>query len=104
MDVEGDRLRSVRSLAIVKGKKFALGFSGLLYAVFVALTFLPFVLGWLGLAYLVLIFLTDLAVVYFVYRLLKSETPQEGKKRTKQLYLTLLAFVVAFIAVRLLLL
>ena len=102
MDVEGDKLRSSRSLAIVKGKKFALGVSGMLYAVFIALSFLPYVLGWLGLAYLVLVVVTDLAVVYFVYRLLRSETPQEGKKMTRQLYLTLLLFVVAFIVVRLL--
>jgi geranylgeranylglycerol-phosphate geranylgeranyltransferase len=102
MDIEGDKLRSSRSLAIVKGKKFALAVSGLLYAVFIALTFVPYALGWLGLAYLVLVVVTDLAVAYFVYRLLKSETPQEGKKRTRQLYLTLLVFVVAFIAVRLL--
>jgi geranylgeranylglycerol-phosphate geranylgeranyltransferase len=102
MDVEGDKLRSARSLAIVKGKKFALGVSGLLYAVFIALTFVPYALGWLGPAYLVLVVVTDLTVVYFVYRLLKSETPQEGKKRTRQLYLTLLLFVVAFIAVRIL--
>jgi geranylgeranylglycerol-phosphate geranylgeranyltransferase len=102
MDIEGDRLRSARSLAIVKGKQFALGVSGLLYAVFIALSFLPYVLGWLGLAYLVLVIVTDLAVAYFVYRLLKSDTPQEGKKRTRQLYLTLLLFVVALIAIRLL--
>jgi geranylgeranylglycerol-phosphate geranylgeranyltransferase len=101
MDIEGDRLRSSRSLAIVRGKKFALGVSGLLYAIFVALTFVPNLLGWLGLAYLVLVIVTDLAVVYFVYRLIKSETPQEGKNMTRRLYLTLLVFVVAFIAVRL---
>jgi geranylgeranylglycerol-phosphate geranylgeranyltransferase len=102
MDVEGDRLRGARSLAIVKGKEFAMGVSGLLYAVFILLSFVPYALGWLGPAYLALVILTDLAVAYIVYRLLKSETPQEGKKRTRQLYLTLLLFVVAFIAIRLL--
>jgi geranylgeranylglycerol-phosphate geranylgeranyltransferase len=96
MDVEGDNLRSARSLAIVKGKKFALGVSGLLYAVFIVLTFLPYALGWLGPAYLALVVVTDLVVACFVYGLLKSATPQEGKKRTRQLYLTLFVFVVAF--------
>jgi geranylgeranylglycerol-phosphate geranylgeranyltransferase len=102
MDIEGDRLRGSRSLAIVRGKKFALSVSGILYAVFIALTFVPYVLGWLGLAYLVLVVVTDLAVGYLVYGLLKSKTPKEGKKKTRQLYLTLLLFVFAFIAVRLL--
>jgi 4-hydroxybenzoate polyprenyltransferase len=66
------------------------------------MTFLPYVLGWLRPSYLALVIVTDLVIAYFVYMLLKSETPQEGKKRTRQLYLTLLLFVVAFIAVRLL--
>ena len=102
MDAEGDRLRGSRSIAIVRGKKFALGISCLLYLVFIALSFLPYVLGWLGLVYLVLVIVTDLTVSYIVYRLMKSKTPQEGKQRTRQLYLTLLTFVIAFIAVRLL--
>ncbi|OPY30051.1 MAG: Digeranylgeranylglyceryl phosphate synthase [Methanocella sp. PtaU1.Bin125] len=102
MDVEGDKLRSARSLAIVRGKRFALGVSGLFYAVFIALTFVPYALGWLGLAYLALVVVTDLVVAYFVYRLLKSDTPREGKKMTRRLYLTLFVFVVAFIGVRLL--
>lgn len=102
MDAEGDRLRGSRSLAIVKGKKFALGVSGLLYAAFIALTFVPYVLGWLGPAYLAFVIVTDLAVAYFVYRLLRSDTPQEGKRRTRQLYLALFLFVVALIVARLL--
>jgi geranylgeranylglycerol-phosphate geranylgeranyltransferase len=101
MDIEGDRLWAARLLAILKGKKFALAISGLLYAVFIVLTFVPYLLGWLGLAYLVLVVVTDLTVIYLVYRLLRIRTPPEGKKRTRQLYLTLLVFVVAFIAVRL---
>lgn len=55
MDIEGDKLRSARTLGAVKGRKFALRVSGLLYAVFVVLTFLPYALGWLGLTYLVLV-------------------------------------------------
>ena len=68
----------------------------------VVLFFLWAPLGWLGPAYLALIAVTNLVVVYLVARLMKSPTPREGKKRTRQLYLTLLLFVVAFIAVRLL--
>lgn len=102
MDVEGDRLRGSRSLAIMKGKKFALGVAGLLYAVCIALSFVPYLLGWLGLTYLVLIILTGMAVAYFVYRLLKSGTPPEGKRRTRHLYLTMVFFIIALIAVRLL--
>lgn len=102
MDVEGDRLRGSRSLAIVKGKRFALNVAGLLYAICIALSFMPYLLGWLGLTYLTLVILTGMAVAYFTSQLLKSRTPQEGKRRTRHLYLTMVLFIIALIAVRLL--
>ena len=54
MDIEGDKLRHARSLAILKGRNFALRVSGLLFAAFVSLSFLPFLAGWLGNLYLAL--------------------------------------------------
>jgi 4-hydroxybenzoate polyprenyltransferase and related prenyltransferases len=102
MDVEGDKLRSARTLAVTRGRVFALRVSCLLYAVFIVVSFLPYVLSWLGTAYLALVSITNALVAYLVYLLLKSENPHDGRKRLRQLYLTLVVFVVALIAVRLL--
>lgn len=101
MDMEGDRLRSAKSLALMKGKQFAVHVSCLLYGLFILLSFLPYVLGWLGLTYLALVTATDLVVVYLVYRLVKSTTREEGRARLRQLYLTLILFVIGIIACRL---
>ena len=100
MDLEGDEQRSARSLVRVKGKTFALRVSCSLFALFVGLSFLPFLFGWLGTIYLILLITTDSGVVYFVYRLLTSGTVQEGRTRIRQLYLTMVLFVIAFIASR----
>ncbi len=102
MDMEGDRLRGSRSLAIIRGRTFALRVSASLYGAVLALTLLPYFLGWLGGAYLILVTVLDAVVVYLTYGLLRSSTPVEGREKIRGLYLTMLLFVLAFIASRLL--
>ena len=53
MDVEGDSVRSSRSIAARSGRAHALRLSGVAFSLFIALTFLPFLAGWLGQVYLV---------------------------------------------------
>ncbi len=101
MDIEGDRKRSAKTLAITKGRGFALRISSLLYVLFIGLTALPLMFGWLGLVYLVLLLPTDFAIAYLTIGLLRSKTPKEGRARTRQLYLALVIFIVAFIVSRL---
>ena len=97
MDIKGDELRSAKTLAMLKGRTFALRTSVILLVVCVGLSFLPFVLGWFGQVYLALVLALSIAIFYFAFKLLHSTTPEEGRKRIRQLYLTLLFFVVAFI-------
>ena len=96
MDAEGDRQRASRSLALVYGRPTALRISGALFGLVVILTLLPW--GALGLAYRIPILLTDLLIVFFVIRLLRSQTPAEGRRAMRGLYLSgslgLLAFLV----------
>ncbi len=98
MDAEGDRLRGSQSLAILRGKRFALNISGALLAVVVALTFLPLIWGELGLLYAVTILLTDALILYFGARLLRHKTEAEGRFAMRALYigasLGFLAFLV----------
>ena len=98
MDVSGDEQRSARTLARARGRKYALRVSGILFAFFVGLSFLPFAMGWLGSVYLALVTATDFAASYFAYKLLRSRTAEEGRVRIRQLYLTMTFFVIAFIA------
>lgn len=97
MDLEGDEKRRARTLARVRGRRFALHVSGALFAAFIVLSFLPFLAGWLGVTYLVLIVIADAALALLALKLVRSVTLEEGRKRLRQLYLSLGLFIVAFI-------
>lgn len=100
MDIEGDKQRQVRTLASSRGKKFALRVSVVLFALFIVLSFVPYIVNWLGITYLFLIVPTDFILAYFAFRLLQSDTIKEGQVRIRQLYLTLMLFVIGLIIIR----
>lgn len=102
MDMEGDRKRSSRSMALLYGRENALRVSSLLFALFVVISLLPFLMGWLGSVSLVVFVPMDLAILYFAFKLLTSQTAEEGRARIRQLYLSTTIFVIAFTVIRLL--
>ena len=97
MDMEGDQKRGSKSIAIRKGKNFALRISSFIFALVVLNSFIPYVLGWLGIGYLVLVCVMDLAVLYFTTRLLKSQTPEAGRFFMRRIYLVTLFGMLAYI-------
>jgi geranylgeranylglycerol-phosphate geranylgeranyltransferase len=97
MDVKGDELRSSKSIAKRTNKTYALRLSGVIFIVFIIVSFLPFLMGWLGYVYLLLIVVTDLCISYFSYRLILSYTIEEGRVQIRRLYLTWGMFVAIFI-------
>ena len=98
LDIEGDHARHVKSIAISKGKGFALSLAGILFCLFILLTSLPWFLGWLGLTYLLMILPTDCVIAYLALRLKNSPNVKEGQKTKRLLYLCLTVFVIAFMA------
>jgi len=100
MDMEGDRKRGSRSLAILHGKRNALRISGALFMVMILLSLLPIVLGETSLAYILPIGLMDVAIVFFGVRLLKSATHAEGHRAMRGLYISATIGLVAFILSR----
>ncbi|HEY9152844.1 MAG TPA: UbiA family prenyltransferase [Anaerolineales bacterium] len=97
MDVEGDKKRNSKSIAIMLGKNAALRISGAVFVLIVLISFIPVFLGWLGIAYLVVISITDLLVLFFTAKLLKSQTPKEGRGYMRWIYLGGLLGMLAFI-------
>lgn len=97
MDIEGDKKRASRSIAILRGRSFALGVSGSLFGLVVLISFIPVLLGWLGTSYLLMISLTDLLIIVFTIRLLRSKTPEEGRRAMRGIYLGALFGLSAFI-------
>ncbi|MBW6474853.1 MAG: UbiA family prenyltransferase [Anaerolineaceae bacterium] len=100
MDMEGDKKRGSRSLAILHEKKVALRISGVLFVVMILLSLLPVVLGETSLAYILPIGLMDVAVLFFGVRLMKSRTHEEGHRAMRGLYLSATSGLVAFILSR----
>jgi len=100
MDIEGDKQRKARTLASSRGRKVALRVSASLFTVFIGLSFVPYVVNWLGVSYLFLIVPTGSVVSYFAFKLLHSNTIKEGRARIRQLYLTLVLFIICFMISR----
>ena len=97
MDIEGDRQRGSRSIAILKGRSYALRISAAVFALVVVVTLVPAWLGWLGASYLAMILITDSMIVLFTTRLLKSRTPEEGRRAMRGIYLGALVGLLAFL-------
>jgi geranylgeranylglycerol-phosphate geranylgeranyltransferase len=96
MDIEGDKKRGSKSIAIVRGRSFALVISSLLFGLVVLISFIPVIFAWLGASYLLMIFITDVLIILFTIRLLKSETSAEGVKSMRGIYLGALVGMLAF--------
>jgi len=101
MDVKGDAVRSSKSVANKKGRKYAIRVSGVMLSVFFLLTLVPYAMGWLGYGYLILIALADIWMVYCAINLMRSRTIKEGRKHIRRLYLTWGLFVIVFTLARL---
>ncbi len=101
MDAEGDQQRESQSIAIRHGKRYALRISSALFGLVILLTFLPVLLGERSLLYLLPIVFIDLLIVYFVRKLLKSRTHDEGHASMRGLYLSASLGLLAFLIGRL---
>lgn len=86
MDLEGDKLQDSKSIAIIRGRKFALKVSSSLFALVILVSFFPLVLGNLGLVYLLPMVLIDANIIYFVSKLLRSKTDAEGRSSIIGIY------------------
>jgi geranylgeranylglycerol-phosphate geranylgeranyltransferase len=97
MDIEGDKKRASKSIAIMWGKDMALRISGAVFFILVLISFIPYILGWLGITYLVIISLSDCITIFSTVKLLKSKTPKEGRRYMRWIYIGALFAMLAFI-------
>jgi geranylgeranylglycerol-phosphate geranylgeranyltransferase len=97
MDAEGDQKRASKSIAIVYGKQTALRLSSILFGVVIMLSFLPIAAGGFALRYLLTLLPMDFLIVFFVVRLLNSQTPAEGRWSMRGLYISASLGLLAFL-------
>lgn len=98
MDADGDRKRGSQSIAITRGRKAALRISTALFLLAVMLTFVPVIWGDLGALYLIPMSLADILILFFTMKLNRSQTPVEGRRSMRGIYISaslgLLAFLI----------
>ena len=97
MDMEGDRQRGARTVALTYGRQPALRVSMLLFAGFIGLSLLPYLAGWLGYGYLAVIVIADLVIAYLAVQLYRSRMPQEGRGRMRRLYLSMTIMIMVIV-------
>jgi geranylgeranylglycerol-phosphate geranylgeranyltransferase len=101
LDMEGDRQIESRSLAIVLGRENALKISGAIFLLLVVLSSVPFLLGWLDWVYFLPLLFMDVVILYSTAKLLNAGTAVP-LKYIRWIYLSGLAAMIIFIAIRLL--
>ncbi len=97
MDMAGDAKINSRSIALSRGKDTALKIAGVSFAAVVFVSFIPVIFGWLGTVYLVMILFMDSLIIFSTYKLLKSQTLEEGRYYARMLYLGATVGLVGFI-------
>ncbi len=97
MDIEGDKKRASQSIAIKRGKSFALRISAGAFLLVFLISFIPYLMGWLGTAYLVTICAANTITLFSTVKLLRSQTPAEGRKYMRWIYIGATFGMVAYI-------
>jgi geranylgeranylglycerol-phosphate geranylgeranyltransferase len=96
-DVEGDSLRHVRTLAVVKGTKAAALASGGLFVTAVLLSFLPPLLESISWLYFPPVITTDIGFLYSAYRLVNNQTPENVRAVKGHVLVWMLLGLVGFL-------
>jgi len=95
MDLEGDQVRSSRSIAGTRGRTFSLLLSMLPFGIFIALVPVPFFLGRAGYGYLAIAAAFDLWMIWCVVNLAADRSIAEGHAWIRRLYLSWGIFMIA---------
>lgn len=100
LDAKGDEKRASKSIAIVYGRKAAMLLSGSLFALFIAISFVPYLAGWLGPLYVGMVSCIDIAIILlFVVLNTRSGRIEEERRIVRFLYITMLFFLLSFLAI-----
>jgi geranylgeranylglycerol-phosphate geranylgeranyltransferase len=96
-DVQGDSLRHVRTLAVVRGTKAAALASAGLFVTAVLLSFLPPFLETISWLYVPPVIIADVGFLYSAYRLVGDQTPENVRAVKRHVLLWMLLGLVGFL-------
>lgn len=97
MDLEGDKKRRSKSIAIKNGYDFAIRLSISFFIIVIIISFIPFIFQWLGPAYLIMIGLMDTIIIFSIIKLFTITNAIEGRMYLRLIYLGATVGLIAFI-------
>ena len=97
MDMAGDSLLASRSIALRKGKPFALRITTVFWGIAILLSYVPVLKGWLGWTYGIPMTLANLLIVYFTWRLWRAPDSKSGVQAMRGVYLSATLGMAAFL-------
>jgi 4-hydroxybenzoate polyprenyltransferase and related prenyltransferases len=96
-DVEGDRFRGLRTVALMRGERAAAALGAFFVIAAVALSPLPYLLGVLGWAYLPVVLAADAGFVYSSISIVRDPSPRNARRVKNQYLLWMLVALLAFL-------
>jgi geranylgeranylglycerol-phosphate geranylgeranyltransferase len=96
-DVEGDKTRNVRTLAISRGAGTATAISVVFYLLAIVLSMFVWVFGWVSWWYLPLVILADGGFIWSSVRLLRDPSKENARKVKRRVLVWMLLGLLAFI-------
>lgn len=97
-DIEGDLAKGVKTLAVVRGSKFAAMVASAFYVTAASLSIVPFVLGQAGLLYLAIITTADIGFLRLATAIAKRPTKTNARSAKNEALLWMLVALMGFIA------
>jgi geranylgeranylglycerol-phosphate geranylgeranyltransferase len=96
VDIAGDRVRKVMTLAVKYGGRTAAEYAFSFYLAAVILSFLPYLLGFSGVIYLVLVVIVDIIIVLSGLELLRHPNKLKAAKVKRRVLYAMLLGLIAF--------
>ncbi|MHA1596174.1 MAG: geranylgeranylglycerol-phosphate geranylgeranyltransferase [Candidatus Asgardarchaeia archaeon] len=99
VDIEGDRMKGYRTLAVVKGPRLSAIVASIFYLSAVILSPLPYFLRLANFYYLIMVSLADTIFVYFSVALLKDFSGKNARYVKNRILIAMFVSLVAFLTI-----
>lgn len=97
VDIKGDRVQGIRTIAVSKGAKFAAWVSAFFYISAVFISFIPYYRGLVSLWYMPFVAFTDLGLLYFSVSLIRSPSRENSRKVKNKILLLMMSGMIGFL-------
>ncbi len=97
VDVEGDRSKGIRTLAVARSPRTAAVTAAVFYLSAAAISFLPLYLGLVSFWYAPFVLLTDLGLIYSSYSVMRNQTRENSRRVKNRILIWMASGLVGFL-------